>query len=64
MKQSFFAPVLAAAVMTALSASLSAQWPLYPTSAIPKGPDGKLDLTAPAPTTTNGKPDLSGIWMR
>jgi hypothetical protein len=25
-------------------------------------PDGKPNLTAPAPRATNGKPDLSGVW--
>jgi hypothetical protein len=27
-------------------------------------PDGKPNLTAPAPRTTDGKPDLSGNWIR
>jgi len=58
-----FTPVVLAAIMAALSPSLSAQWPLYPASGVPKGPDGKPDLTAPAPRTADGKPDLSGIWM-
>jgi hypothetical protein len=62
MKRSFTAAVLAA-VVAALSPSLSAQWPLYPAAGVPKGPDGKPDLTAPAPRTAEGKPDLSGIWM-
>ena len=61
MKRLFIAAVLAAMV-AALSPSLSAQWPLYPASGAPKGPDGKPDLTAPAPRTADGKPDLSGIW--
>ena len=62
MKRSFTVAVLAA-IVAALSPSLSAQWPLYPASGVPKGPDGKPDLTAPAPRTADGKPDLSGIWM-
>ena len=51
------------AIVAALSTSLSAQWPLRPAADIPKGPDGKPNLTAPAPRTADGKPDLSGVWM-
>jgi hypothetical protein len=50
-----------ATIIAALSPSLSAQWPLYPIPGVPKGPDGKPDLEAPAPRTVDGKPDLSGI---
>src|SRR5436189_1606633 len=66
MKRSFGAAVLAA-IIAALSPSLSAQWPLYPQylqPRVPKGRDGKPDLTAPAPRTADGKPDFSGIWIR
>jgi hypothetical protein len=45
-----------------LSASLSAQWLKHPTPGIPRLPDGKPNLAAPAPRTRSGKPDLSGIW--
>jgi hypothetical protein len=44
------------------SASLSAQWLDYPTSGIPRTPDGKPNLLAPTPRTPDGKPDLSGVW--
>jgi hypothetical protein len=49
-------------VLVGLPGALSAQWPNYPTPGVPKGPDGKPDLTGPAPRTADGKPDLSGIW--
>ncbi len=41
---------------------LLAQWPSYPTAAVPRTPDGKPNLLAPAPRTADGKPDLSGLW--
>jgi hypothetical protein len=44
-----------------------AQWLHYPTAGVPKGRDGKPNLTAPAPRTSGSKPgdrkpDLSGMW--
>jgi hypothetical protein len=33
----------------AISETLSAQWPPYPTSGVPRTPDGKPNLAAPAP---------------
>ena len=39
-----------------------AQWVNYPTSGVPRTPDGKPNLTAPAPRAADGHPDLSGLW--
>jgi hypothetical protein len=59
-------PMFAASALVALlassSPSLFAQWPSYPTSGVPRTPDGKPDLAAPAPRAADGKPDLSGLW--
>ena len=41
---------------------LNGQWIHYPTAGVPRTPDGKPDLAAPAPRTRDGKPDLSGLW--
>jgi len=46
-----------------LSISAHAQWLNYATPGTPRLPDGKPNLTAPAPRTAEGKPDLSGVWM-
>lgn len=53
-----------ALVTVALSASLSAQWLNQPTAGIPRTPDGKPNLAAPAPRAPDGKPDLSGLWNK
>src|SRR3984885_3270848 len=39
-----------------------AQWVNQPTPGAPRTPDGKVNLTGPAPRL-NGKPDLSRVWM-
>ena len=44
------------------TATLYAQWPTFSPPGIPRTPDGKVDLKAPAPRLPDGKPDLSGVW--
>ena len=51
-----------ALVLLAACVPLAAQWIHYPTPGIPRMPNGKPDLSAPAPKTAEGKPDLSGVW--
>jgi hypothetical protein len=41
---------------------LHAQWTKVPAPKIPRGPDGKPNLSAPASRLADGHPDLSGIW--
>ena len=49
-------------ITVAFSTPAAAQWLKQPTVGIPRTPDGKPDLVAPAPRTPDGKPDLSGLW--
>ena len=53
---------LIAAACAAGALPIAAQWLKIPTRNVPRTPDGKPNLTAPAPKPADGKPDLSGIW--
>lgn len=48
--------------MSGAAATLHGQWLNYPTPGAPRLPDGKINLSAPAPRLA-GKPDLSGVWQ-
>jgi hypothetical protein len=49
-------------ILCVASMTLPAQWLNHPTPGIPRTPDGKPNLAAPAPKASDGKPDLSGLW--
>ena len=54
--------IATAAAFCLLPMTLCAQWLNFKQPGIPRTPNGKPDLRAPAPKTLDGKPDLSGLW--
>ena len=56
--------VLTAIAVCALCVSVAAQWPTRRMSGVPRDAQGKVRMDAPAPKTQDGKPDLSGLWLR
>ena len=45
-----------------LTAPAAAQWLNYKVPGVPRLPDGRPNLAAPAPRLPDGRPDLSGVW--
>jgi len=45
-----------------LGVTAQAQWLNYRAAGTPATPDGKVNLSAPAPRAPDGKPDLTGVW--
>src|SRR5712692_2035264 len=63
MRNGLLSAAVVVTVLSMASAPAAAQWLNYPTKRVPRLPDGKPTLSAPAPRTPDGKPDLSGIWQ-
>ena len=53
---------MVAAILAIASVPTAAQWLDDPTPGIPRLPDGKPNLSAPAPRK-DGRPSLSGVWI-
>jgi len=51
------------ALLFTVAVTATAQWDPYPWKNMPRTPDGKVDMNAPARRTSYDKPDLSGFWI-
>jgi len=50
-------------VVIMFAGQASAQWAKHADKSIPRTPEGKPNLSAPAPKGSDGKVDLSGVWL-
>ena len=53
-----------AIIVTIGSVSIGAQWPKHQAPGVPRDAEGRVRMDAPTPRMPDGKPDLSGNWIR